>query len=117
MTQALFDQAGNRKYLVAHERAAFVRAAVAEGGAVGGFCLTLAFTGARISEVLALTAERIDFGNGAIVFETLKQRKKGIFRAVPVPRHFNPASQGMASGKKGAYGLGDALMVGRSSKP
>ena len=86
MTQALFDQAGNRKYLVAHERAAFVRAAVAEGGAVGGFCLTLALTGARISEVLALTAERIDFGNGAIVFETLKQRKKGIFRAVPVPR-------------------------------
>ncbi len=86
MTQTLFDQTGNRKYLVARERAAFVRAAVAEGGAVGSFCLTLAITGARISEVLALTVERIDFGNGAIVFETLKQRKKAVFRAVPVPR-------------------------------
>jgi len=86
MTQTLFDQTGNRKYLVARERAAFVRAAVAEGGAVGSFCLTMAFTGARISEVLAMTAERIDFGNSAIVFETLKQRKKGVFRAVPVPR-------------------------------
>jgi len=86
MTQTLFDQTGNRKYLVARERAAFVRAAVAEGGAIGSFCLTLAITGARISEVLALTAKRIDYGNGAIVFETLKQRKKGAFRAVPVPR-------------------------------
>ncbi len=86
MTQTLFDQTGNRKYLVARERAAFVRVAVAEGSAVGSFCLTLALTGARISEVLALTVERIDIGNGAIVFETLKQRKKGVFRAVPVPR-------------------------------
>jgi integrase len=88
MTQTLFDQTGNRKYLVARERAAFVRAAVAEGGTVGSFCLTLAFTGARISEVLALTPERIDTGNGAVVFETLKQRKKSVFRAVPVPRRF-----------------------------
>lgn len=35
--------------------------------------------------MLALTADRIDAANGAIVFETLKQRKKAIFRAVPVP--------------------------------
>lgn len=86
MSGSLFDQAGNRKYIVARERAAFVRAAVAEGGAVGSFCLTLAITGARISEVLALTVERIDFGNSAIVFETLKQRKRAVFRAIPVPR-------------------------------
>jgi hypothetical protein len=72
MTQSLFDQTGNRRYFVARERVAFVCAAVAEGGTVGSFCLTLAFTGARISEVLALTGGRIDFGNDAIVFETLK---------------------------------------------
>jgi len=86
MTQSLFDQAGSRKYLIAHERLSFVSAAVAEGGAVGAFCLTLAFTGARISEVLALGAERMDASNEAMVFETLKQRKRGVFRAVPVPR-------------------------------
>lgn len=85
MTQTLFDRTGNRKYLVARERQSFVAAAVAEGGAVGAFCLTLAFTGARISEALALTSERLDAGNEAIVFETLKQRRKGVFRAVPVP--------------------------------
>jgi|HubBroStandDraft_5_1064220.scaffolds.fasta_scaffold07285_4 integrase/recombinase XerD len=85
MTQSLFDRTGNRKYLVARERQSFVVAAVAEGGAVGAFCLTLAFTGARISEALALTPERLDASNEAIVFETLKQRRKAVFRAVPIP--------------------------------
>lgn len=86
MTNALYDRAGSRKYLVARERCSFASAAVAEGGAIGAFCLTLAFTGARISEVLALTSDRIDTGNGAIVFETLKRRKRAVFRAIPVPR-------------------------------
>ena len=85
MTQTLFDRTGNRKYLVARERLAFVRAACVKGGDVGAFCLTLAITGARISEVLALTPARIDGANGAIIFKTLKQRKKLMFRAVPVP--------------------------------
>jgi integrase/recombinase XerD len=84
--RSLFDQRGNRKYLVARERLAFVKAAAAQRGAVATFCLTLAVTGARISEVLALTPERIDMADAAIIFETLKQRKKGVFRAVPVPR-------------------------------
>lgn len=85
MSGSLFGQNGKRKYLVARERSAFVRVAWAVGGEVGTFCLTLAFTGARISEVLALTSERIDLNNGAIIFETLKRRKRGVFRAIPVP--------------------------------
>lgn len=85
MSGSLFDRSGNRKYLVAQERLAFVRAASTEVREVSTFCLVLAFTGARISEVLALTADRIDIANGAIVFETLKQRKKGVFRPVPAP--------------------------------
>lgn len=44
----------------------------------------MAFTGARISEVLALTAGRIDVADEAIIFETLKQRKKKVFRAVRI---------------------------------
>ena len=63
-----------------------VTAAVAEGGAVGSFCLTLAFTGARISEVLALTFERIDVNNDAIVFETLQTRRHAVFRSAPAPQ-------------------------------
>lgn len=72
MTPALFDQRGNRKYLIAHERLAFVYAASKEPGVASTFCLTLAFTGARILEVLALTANRIDVADEAIIFETLK---------------------------------------------
>lgn len=85
MTQSLFNQNGARKYLVARERAAFVRAACAEGGEVGTFCLTLVFTGARLSEALALTDDRIDFANNAIVLETLKRRRRGVYRTIPVP--------------------------------
>ena len=85
MSGSLFDQAGRRKYLTARERFAFAREAYRQGGEVATFCLTLAFTGARISEVLALTPDRIDGGDGVIVFETLKRRKAGVYRAVPVP--------------------------------
>lgn len=85
MEWSLFDGSGKRKYLVRSERIAFVQAAREIGGATGTLCLTLAFTGARISEVLALTVERVDEAGGVLVFETLKRRSRGIFRAVPVP--------------------------------
>jgi len=86
MTWSLYDARGRRKYLVPKERRAFVRAALTVGGEIGTFCAVLAFTGARVSEVLALTPECIDDGNYALNFETLKRRKRGIIRAVPVPQ-------------------------------
>jgi len=101
MTPALFDQRGNRKYLVARERLAFVYAASQERAEIATFCLTLAFTGGRISEVLAITASRIDAGDEAIVFETLKQRKKLVFRAVPIPRNLVPLLTRYAFDKDG----------------
>jgi integrase/recombinase XerD len=82
----LFDHSRNRKYLVGCERKAFALAASAEGGSTASFCLTLVLTDARISEVLALTVVHVDANAGAIVFETLKQRKRRVFRANPVPR-------------------------------
>lgn len=86
MTSGLFDQQGNRKYLTARERLAFVYTASREEIPISTFCLTMAFTGARISEVLALTSNRIDVADEAVIFATLKQRKKHVFRAVPIPR-------------------------------
>ena len=83
--QTLFDRSGNRKYLTSRERLAFVKAASAERAEVETFCLTLALAGARISEVLALMPERIDAADATIIFETLKQRRNGVFRAVPAP--------------------------------
>jgi integrase len=81
----LFDQNGARKYLTTSERAAFIEAARNAPPKVETFCLTLAYTGARISEVLALTPPRIDLSAQAIIIETLKRRRRGIFRAVPIP--------------------------------
>lgn len=85
MTNSLYDKLGHRKYLVTRERRAFVRAALRRDVAEADFCLTLAVTGGRISEVLALTWDRVDFANEMIVFRTLKQRSKLVFRAIPVP--------------------------------
>lgn len=48
-------------------------------------CMTLAFTGCRLSEALALAADRVDLAAGSFVFESLKKRRTGIYRAVPVP--------------------------------
>ena len=49
------------------------------------FCHTLAYTGCRISEALALTTDRIDFKDGTVIFESLKKRRTGVFRPVPIP--------------------------------
>ena len=48
-------------------------------------CGVLHATGCRLSEALALTPERVDPAGEALVFETLKKRRRGVFRAVPVP--------------------------------
>jgi site-specific recombinase XerD len=101
MIPALIDQRGTRKYLVARERLAFVYAASNKAEAVSTFCLTIAFTGARISEVLALTANRIDVADETIIFETLKQRGKKVFRAIPIPRALIPLLAAYGAGKEG----------------
>jgi integrase/recombinase XerD len=85
MTASLFDANGQRLYITLAERNAFLEAASQADREVRTFCMVMAYSGCRISEALALTGKSIDFGQKAIVFETLKKRKSGIFRAVPVP--------------------------------
>jgi integrase len=81
----LYEANGQRKYLTAGERERFLKAAESADREVRTFCGVLAYTGCRISEALALTADRIDLAEGVIVFESLKKRKRGVYRAVPVP--------------------------------
>jgi integrase len=81
----LFSPDGKRLYLTADERTAFIDASQKAKRGVRTFCTILAFTGCRVSEALALTPERLDFSGKAVIFETLKKRKSGIYRAVPVP--------------------------------
>ena len=81
----LYTPDGARKYLTAAERDGFL--AVAEQGerTIRTLCMTLAYSGCRLSEALALTVDRVDLGGGTVVFESLKKRRDGIYRAVPVP--------------------------------
>lgn len=81
----LYDDRGVRKYITICERRLFLRAAQARGPRAYSFCATLAYTGARISEVLALVPAQIDCAENLIVFESLKKRRRGIYRTVPVP--------------------------------
>ncbi len=85
MADSLFDAYGARKYIVSRERTAFVKAALKSEDEFAAFCLTLAITGARISEVLALGIGGVDAGDEGVVFQTLKQRGKKKFRLVPAP--------------------------------
>jgi len=82
----VFDRLGSRKYLNDAERSAFFTEAKNQPDATRrAFCLTLFYTGCRISEALNVTRGRIDSSHKSIVFETLKRRQRGVFRAVPVP--------------------------------
>lgn len=84
-TDDLLDIEGRRLYLTLEEREAFAQAAKKADRPTRSFCHTLHITGCRISEGLQLTPKRIDQAAELVTFETLKQRKKGVFRAVPVP--------------------------------
>ncbi len=84
----LFDSAGKRKYLTAEEREKFEEAAKEAEREIRTFCLILKNTGCRISEALNLKVRNIDFEAKAVVFETLKRRKKKVFRQVPLSDAF-----------------------------
>lgn len=80
-----FDENGNRTYLTAEERRAFLNAAKRADPDVMTFCVVLAYTGARPSEIRALMPSSIDFALQCIIIKCLKKRKKVVYRAVPVP--------------------------------
>lgn len=82
---SLHDHKGHRLYLTAGERVAFLAAARQFPREVRTLCVILHDTGCRVSEALFLTPDRVDFSGKAVVFETLKKRTRGVFRAVPVP--------------------------------
>ena len=82
---ALHTADGLRKYLTAGERDAFLREAERADRAVRTLCMTLAYAGCRLSEALALTADRVDLPAGVLTFESLKKRRTGVYGSVPVP--------------------------------
>ena len=82
---SLFGQSGNRKYLNAAEWRRFLESVQSLPPDERLFCLTLAWTGARISETLSLTPAAIDLESGVANINTLKRRKRIVIRQVPLP--------------------------------
>ena len=82
---SLYRPTGGRKYLNAAERQRFIEAARQAPSEVRLFCFMLRWSGGRISEVLALTPAAIDVESGIANIHTLKRRKRGIVRQVPLP--------------------------------
>ncbi len=81
----LHGPGGARKYLNVSERRHFQRALEQQPKETQLFCLVSMWSGARVSEVLALTPAAIDLDTGVLSFMTLKRRKRGLVRQVPLP--------------------------------
>ena len=90
---SLYAADGGRKYLNLDER----RRAIATMGALDTrkalFALTLAWTGARVSEVLALTPASFQINQGLVAITTLKRRRLSV-REVPIPDQLIAALDG-----------------------
>ena len=74
-----------RKSLSQRQEQSFITAAATFPANTRALCELLHFTGCRIGEAIALRRTCIDAEESCVVFQTLKQRGKIIYRAVPVP--------------------------------
>jgi len=84
----LHNSDGEKKYLTPDEREKYIKQATRQPRLVSTFCLMLVHSGCRISEALALTANKIDLERNRVTIETLKKRRTGDFREVPLPPQF-----------------------------
>jgi integrase/recombinase XerD len=80
----LYGRDGARKYLNREERDRALKAMAALEAHAALFALTLAWTGARVSEVLALTPSSFQIEAGIVALATLKRRRH-VMREVPIP--------------------------------
>lgn len=104
---SLYDEKGLRLYLTPEEREAFLAAAKKADRQTRTFCHALHTTGGRISEILSIQPQHVDFSRKVIVLETLKKRRRGVYRAVPVPEDFLDALDmvhGLKELQKSHYG-------------
>ena len=93
---ALYATDGGRKYLNRAERRRVLAVMETLDPDKALFALTLAWSGARVSEVLALTPASFQIERGVVALRTLKRRRHSV-REVPLPpnvmaalnRHFD----------------------------
>ena len=79
---------GERLYLNHDERERFYNATKFQENDIKYFCQMLYFTGCRLNEVINILYGRIDFNEQGVIIETLKRRRKGVFRFLDLPEDF-----------------------------
>nr|WP_319515152.1 site-specific integrase [uncultured Cohaesibacter sp.] len=81
----LYDQYNNRLYINPEERDRFIKAANQIDCDIRSFCLTLLYTGIRLSEARELTVAAVQLDSRLISVRCLKKRNRHVMREVPIP--------------------------------
>ncbi len=89
----LYAEDAGRKYLNREERRRAFAAMAELGTDKALFALTLGWTGARVSEVLAATPASVQIERGVVAFKTLKRRRHSV-REVPIRKGREKQSPG-----------------------
>ena len=95
----LYARTGKRLYLNAAERQRFRQCALRHPPRDALLCLLLLHTGCRLSEALALTDLSFQRSGLSVAIVTLKRRKQGVVREVPVPLEVFTALRKCAVGR------------------
>jgi integrase/recombinase XerD len=99
----VFNLNGNRKCVNGDERRAYRTASGTEEVELRrAFLITLFYTDCRISEEANLQVGRVDLSANAVIFESLKRRKRSCFRSMPVPPTLAVSLCGLIAGKNPA---------------
>lgn len=99
----LYAHDGSRLYVNESERVAYIKAANGLPPLVRLFCLTLVYTGCRLSEARNLRSEHFQIDERRVSIHTLKRRKSGCIRELPIPDELVEAFNASRSdhGKRG----------------
>ena len=84
----LYAAAGERLYVNREERTAFKDCADKQDTELRLLCLTLLYSGCRLSEALNLRIQDIQPACGILSVRTLKKRQQGHIREIPLPTDF-----------------------------
>jgi integrase len=112
-TRYLYDALGRCLSLIPGEREAFLRTTLGHDRPVCTFCSLLYYIGCRLSEALHLTPWRVDFADQVIVVESLKKRRKGVYRAIPVPPSLSDTLDMVTASQKSSAAVGDTNSINR----
>lgn len=89
ITELIDQKTGERKYLNADERKAFLEASTYMKPDIKFYCRMIYYTGCRTGEALAVTPDALDYQEMGVVIRTLKQNpNRPLFRFLELPESY-----------------------------